>query len=109
MEAGSAGPSSQISFLFEYEGSRRCLRVSCPNKVPDAIICALQETFGTHFTLKCLLASASVDEEPVEVQGTHIIQRWSEEFNCFVDVVSVIEVESGDKLTVTTCPKVPVS
>ena len=80
MEAGAAGSSSQISFLFEYEGSRRCL-----------------------------LASASVDEEPVEVQGTHIIQRWSEEFNCFVDVVSVIEIESGYKLTVTTCPKMPVS
>ena len=44
----------------------------------------------------------------MEVEGDFIIRRWSEQYQCYVDVVSLIEIEGGDRLTVAPCPRVEV-
>ena len=42
------------------------------------------------------------------VEGGFIIKRWSEQYKCYVDVLSLIEIESGDRLTVAPLPRVEV-
>lgn len=46
-------------------------------------------------------------ESSVEVHGSHLMQRWSEEWKCFVDVVSVVEVADGDRITIIPAPSKP--
>ena len=103
-----AGPSSQISFLLEYKTSRRCLQANSLNFVPSAIIKSLKETFDKDLTLKYVTSTEKYSEEPVAVEGSHIIRRWSKQYDCYVDVVSLLEIESGDRLTVAPCPRAEV-
>ncbi len=103
-----AGPSTEISFLLDYNSSRRSLRANSLNHMPSVIVKSLKETFDKEFTLKYITSTQSFSEEPVAIHGDFIIRRWSSQYNCFVDVVSLIEIESGDKLTVAPCPSVEV-
>lgn len=97
---GLEGPSTLLSLLLEYEGSKMCLKVPRLDDLPCAIMSAVKSRSGLNVTLKVVPVSTStVDKEPVkELESTHVIQRWSKEFQCYVDVLSVVEVESGDKL-----------
>ena len=39
------------------------------------------------------------DDESRTGGGTHFIQRWYKQFNSYVNVLSVIELEDGDTVT----------
>ena len=103
-----AGPSTQISFLLEYKSLKRRLNAASLNHVPLAILKSLKGTFGKEFTLKYQSSTQSYHKEPVAVEGDFIIKRWSEQYKCYVDVLSLIEIESGDRLTVAPLPRVEV-
>ncbi len=107
-----AGPSSEVSFLLEYQHSRRCLTTRRLNDVPGTIKRSLRESFETDISLKYSKIPCDEDEdypEELEVQGRYMIQRWSDKFNCFVDVVCLREIRSGDRLTVVSCPTITTS
>lgn len=66
--------------------------------------CCTQELF---WTLKVLpitqVGEVAVD---VDVNGSHLMQRWSEEWKSFVDVVSLVEVANGDRINIIPIPSV---
>ena len=43
-------------------------------------------------------------ESCVDVDGSHLMQRWSDEWKCFVDVASLVEVADGDRITNIPAP-----
>ena len=87
------GSSIPLSVLLEYQGCRRRLSVSTVDGIPDAISDCLRRSYKV--TAKLDLTS---------VGRTHVLQRWSNEWGCFVDVVQLEEVLCGDKLTVVPVP-----
>lgn len=100
-----AGPSSEISFLLEYRSSRRSLNASSLNVVPSVILKSLKERFNKDFTLKYSYSTQNASEESVAVDGDSMIQRWSSDYNCYVDVLSLVEIKAGDRLTLVPCPR----
>ena len=46
-------------------------------------------------------------ESCVDADGSHLMQRWANEWKCFVDVVSLVEVADGDRITIIPAPSTP--
>ena len=98
-----SGPSSQVNVLVEFQNSRRCVRAQRLEDLPAKICSTINDLFKVAVTLEVLPICAS----SVKVHGSHIMQRWSEEWKCFVDVVSIVEVADGDRITIIPAPSKP--
>lgn len=95
----------QIKVLVEYQTSKRCVTAQCLRDLPSCITAALKSSFGLDVTLK-VLPITQVGEVAVDVNGSHLMQRWSEEWKSFVDVVSLVEVANGDRINIIPIPSV---
>ena len=95
----SAMDSEKIHVLFEYAGSRRPLLVPRNGALCNAIEREL-EKFGC--VEPCVQVSAVLHAP--SGGRSFLLQRWSTTWNAFVDVESIDDVESQDRLTVVPAP-----
>ena len=90
--------------LLKLEGSRKQLR-GCKEDLPFAI----ERELGKWGKDACLLPLSASGTDSVSGSATSgkqrfILQRWSSKWSTYVDVSSLSELESGDKLTVVLQP-----
>ena len=92
--------AEKIQVLLEYGGSRRPLLVSKSGSMCNVIERELEK-------LGCIEPSVHVSAGMVAMNapgGLFLLQRWSTTWNSFVDVESVDDIETQDRLTVVRAP-----
>ena len=100
METGIA---EDIIVLLEVEGFRREVHIK---NGEDVLVC-LERELGRIGKDVRLELSASTDlqgSSDVSTKGICRLQRWSEKWNCFVDITDACQIADGDKL-ITICPR----
>lgn len=102
--------SCSMEVLFEYRGSRRQLSVSDKKGITRVVSSELQRIGKPRaqvFTANDDLPSGRrAGGERVKPE-VYLLQRWSAQWECYVDVGHCNEVCDGDKLAVIAKPKPP--
>lgn len=88
-----AAETAEMTVLLEFEQCRRRVSFQNYSDAPKAVEDSLKQCYGARIVL-------------VGADKTHVLQRWSREWGCYVDVLDPIEIETGDKLTVVNLPAV---
>ena len=88
-----------MSVLVEFRGSRRVVTSSedIISRIEDEI-----RKFDPDATV--FISSDAVSDETVRGKRQYIVQRWSNDWNCFVDVIAMEEIKDGDRLVVIPKP-----
>lgn len=93
-----------MEVLFEYRGSRRQITVADSEGVTRVLSRELHrigKPKARVFTVN--------DELPSRSQGPlpdiYLLQKWSQQWDCYVDVAHSNEVADGDRLAVIAKPK----
>lgn len=97
-----------MEVLFEYRGSRRPLSVASGESVTRVVSAELQKIGKPRarvFTAGDDLPSVRRAGEPSP--DIYLLQKWSVQWDCYVDVHHHSEVHDGDKLAVIAKPKPP--
>ena len=95
-----------MEVLLEYESSRR------PLKPLGGIVTRslLEYEFGKtgwrgSIDVRDMMSMHETDEgEPSTCSNKYILQRWEQQWNCFIDVFNIEEIKNGDRLTVVLKP-----
>ncbi len=94
-----------MEVLFEYKGSRRQLNVAGGESLTRVLSRELQRVGKPRaqvFTAKDDLPSSRRGEQ---VPDIYLLQKWSEQWECYVDVAHCNDVSDGDRLAVVAKPK----
>ena len=93
-----------MEVLFEYRGSRRQLTVSNGENLIDCITTELHRIGRS----QAQVYTANVDLNTVDRgREVYLLQKWSPQWECYLDVNQTSEISDGDKLAVVIKPKPP--
>ncbi len=92
-----------MEVLLEYRGSRRQLAVSSNDNLSECITSELRRVGRS----RAVVHTANSTLDSSNERDVYILQKWSPQWNCFVDVRHLNEVSDGDRLTVVGKPKPP--
>ena len=92
-----------MEILLEYRGSRRQLTVASSETVLDVVAGELRRAGRRQ---ACVVTADADLSEPREGK-LFILQKWSAQWECYVDVRESGEVGDGDRLGVVAKPKPP--
>ena len=95
-----------MEVLFEYHGSRRQLNIGDGENLTRLASSELQRMGKRRaqvFTAGDDLPVSGGREETTP--DVYLLQKWSEQWECYVDVVHCNEVHDGERLTVIAKPK----
>ena len=84
-----------INVLLEVAESKRPLRSTLANLVSE-VTKEAERIAGQPVSLSIASSSSST-------RSTHILQRFSKEWNCFIDVLDIKDVQDRDRLTIAPC------
>lgn len=96
-----------MEVLFEYRGSRRQLSVSDKSSITRVVSSELQRVGKPRaqvFTANDSLPTGRSERARPDI---YLLQKWSTQWDCYVDVAHYNEVSDGDKLAVIAKPKPP--
>ena len=93
-----------MEVLFEYRGSRRQLSVSDKESLTRVVSGELQRVGKTRAQVFTANDNLPARGDRPEV---YLLQKWSDQWDCYVDVAHHNEVSDGDKLAVIAKPKPP--
>lgn len=94
-----------MEVLFEYRGSRRQITIASGDSVTKCI--------GDELHLVgragARVVTADTDLNNTEAEGgrVYLLQKWSPQWDCYVDVSNANEIKDGDRLAVVAKPKPP--
>ncbi len=94
-----------MEILFEYRGSRRQLEVAEKESITRVVTDELRRVGKSRaqvFTASEDLPSMGGGGQKPDI---YLLQRWSSQWDCYVDVSHCNEVTDGDKLAVIAKPK----
>ena len=89
-----------MDVLFEYRGSRRQLEVAEEGSITRVVSSELRRIGKT----RAQVFTAN-DDLPSSGGDIYLLQRWSSQWDCYVDVSHCNEIADGDKLAVIAKPK----
>lgn len=92
-----------MEVLLEYRGSRRQITVAGGESIIDCVAAELRRvgrSGATVYTAQHSLRSADQSQ-------AFILQKWSPQWDCYVDIRNCSEIQDGDKLSVSAAPKPP--
>lgn len=92
-----------MELLLEYRGSRRQITVSSDDSLTECVTTELRRIGRT----RAAVYTANVSLESNAERDVYLLQKWSPQWDCYVDVRHVNEVQDGDRLTVVGKPKPP--
>ena len=95
-----------MEVLLEYESSRRLLKPS-EGFVTRSILEDEFKKTGWRGSIEvgdAIPTDESDESELSTCNNTYILQRWEARWNCFIDVCSVDEIKSNDRLTIVLKP-----
>lgn len=93
-----------MEVLFEYRGSRRQLTASNGEKLIECITTELRRIGRS----RAQVYTANVDLGTVDSnREVYLLQKWSPQWECYLDVNQASDVSDGDKLAVVMKPKPP--
>ena len=93
-----------MEVLFEYRGSRRQLTASNGENLIECITTELHRIGRA----RALVYTANVDLSTVDRgREVYLLQRWSPQWDCYLDVNQASEISDGDRLAVVIKPKPP--
>lgn len=98
-----------IEVLFEYRGSRRQLNVSDKESLTGVLSNELRRVgkpMAQVFTANDDLPSGR-SRGGRSLPDVYLLQKWSKQWDCYVDVAHCNEVCDGDRLAVIAKPKPP--
>ena len=96
-----------MEILFEYRGSRRQLDVAEKESITRVVSNEMRRIGKPRaqvFTANDDLPSSGGGGQRPDI---YLLQRWSNQWDCYVDVGHCNEVIDGDKLAVIAKPKPP--
>ena len=86
---------TELEVLLEFDGSRRQL-TSTRESLVDAIVQEVKKVAGISVNLAI--------PTDADTQPGYILQRWSEKWGVYIDVLDLTEIQSGDKVKVLRRP-----
>ncbi len=93
-----------MEVLLEYRGSRRQITVASGDTLTQCVTTELRRVGRA----RASVYTANTDLGSTTAEGdVYLLQKWSPEWDCYIDVHHVNQVEDGDKLTVVAKPKPP--
>ena len=93
-----------MEVLFEYRGSRRTLTASTGEKAVDCVTAELQRIGRSRAQVYTANVNLSTVDRNREV---YLLQKWSPQWDCYLDVHEASEINDGDKLAVVIKPNPP--
>lgn len=99
-----------MEVLFEYKGSRRQLTVAEREGVTRVVSSELRRLGRSRaqvFTANDELPTATGRRGQAALPDIYLLQKWSQQWDCYVDVNHCNEVTDGDRLAVIAKPKPP--
>lgn len=99
---GERKPTMEV--LFEYRGSRRQLSASSGENLLECVTTELRRVGRS----RAQVYTASVDLRTIDNSGeVYLLQKWSPQWGCYLDVNRASDINDGDKLAVVMKPKPP--
>ena len=93
-----------MEVLFEYRGSRRTLTASSGENALECVTTELHRIGRS----RAQVYTANVDLNTTDRnQEVYLLQKWSPQWNCYLDVREAGDISDGDKLAVVMKPKPP--
>lgn len=93
-----------MEVLFEYRGSRRQLTASSGENLVECITTELHRIGRA----RAQVYTANVDLSTVDrSREVYLLQKWSPQWGCYLDVNQASEITDGDRLAVVIKPKPP--
>ena len=96
-----------MEVLFEYRGSRRQLGVSDKENITQVVsgeLHRLGRPRAQVYTANDDLPGVGEQSRRSEI---YLLQKWSDQWDCYVDVAHYNEVSDGNRLAVIARPKPP--
>ena len=93
-----------MEVLFEYRGSRRQLTASSGENLVECITTELHRIGRS----RAQVYTANVDLSAVDrSREVYLLQKWSPQWECYLDINQASEINDGDRLAVVIKPKPP--
>lgn len=92
-----------MEVLLEYRGSRRQITVSSGESLTECVTTELRRVGRARASVHTANANLSTNDE----RDVYILQKWSPQWDCYVDVHHVNEISDGDRVTVVGKPRPP--
>lgn len=93
-----------MEVLFEYRGSRRQLTASNGENLIECVTTELRRIGRS----RAQVYTANVDLRTVDRnREVYLLQKWSPQWECYLDVSQASEISDGDRLAVVIKPKPP--
>ena len=93
-----------MEVLFEYRGSRRQLTASSGENLIECVTTELRRVGRS----RAQVYTANVDLRAIDRSGeVYLLQKWSPQWGCYLDVNRASDINDGDKLAVVIKPKPP--
>ena len=98
-----------MEVLFEFQGSRRLLKPQSSEAVVELVLAEVKKFDQYAFILCESISDNDPEQSNAEPRVGYLPQKWSQKWDAYVDVITVDEVDDGDKLTVTLKPAKSIS
>ncbi len=92
-----------MEVLLEYRGSRRQITVASGETLTDCVTTELRRVGRGRASVH----TANADLGSTAERDVYLLQKWSPQWDCYIDVHHVNQVQDGDKLTVVAKPRPP--
>lgn len=93
-----------MEVLFEYRGSRRQITASSGENLVECVTTELHRIGRS----RAQVYTANVDLSTVDrSREIYLLQKWSPQWECYLDVNQASEINDGDRLAVVIKPKPP--
>lgn len=92
-----------MEVLLEYRGSRRQITVSGGESITECVTTELRRVGRSSASVY----TADHNLQNTEERDVYLLQKWSPQWDCFVDIRNTNEIHDGDRLTVVPKPKPP--
>ena len=93
-----------MEVLFEFQGSRRLLKPQSSEAVVELVLAEVKKFDQYAFILCGSISDNDPEQSNAEPRVGYLLQKWSQKWDAYMDVITVDEVDDGDKLTVTLKP-----
>ena len=93
-----------MEVLFEYRGSRRPLTIASGDSVTQCVSNELHLVGRSGARVVTADTDLSTEREGGRV---YLLQKWSPQWGCYVDVSNILDIRDGDRLAVIAKPKPP--
>ena len=92
-----------MEVLLEYRGSRRQITVSGGESITNCVTTELRRIGRAGANVY----TADHNLQNTEERDVYLLQKWSPQWDCYVDIRNTNEIHDGDRLTVVPKPKPP--